>query len=110
MVVDALEGAAQLTAVANQIGTETQVFFHGHRRVGFLALGHLHEPALDGAVGTQAVDALAVEQHGALPWLEQARDGLQNRRFSGAVAVTTEQRSDASVLDTERDPSSRRRW
>jgi hypothetical protein len=87
VVVDPLEGAAYLGAVPAHVGAEPQVLLHRHAGIGFLALGHLDQPAADDQVRAQAVDGIAVEGNRAAPGLDEPGDRLEQRRLARSVAA-----------------------
>ena len=100
-LVDLLERPPHLRPVADQECTQAQILFDRHARIGFLALGHLDQPAAHDPIGTQPVDALAAEANGASPGLHEPGDSFQQRRLAGAVAA--EEGHDLALPDLERD-------
>src|SRR5262249_41018952 len=83
----------------DQVGSQQQIFFDRHAGKGFLALGDLHQAASHDTIGSQAIDALAVESDRAAPRFEQSRRGLEKGGLARAVAA--EQRHDLTTVDLE---------
>ena len=84
---------------------ETEVVGDGEAREHAASLRGQREAALDDSLGREPLDLLAAEANAAAGRGHEARDGVQEARFAGAVRA--EQGDDLALPDAKRDLADR---
>jgi hypothetical protein len=97
--VGTLDVAGHRVAVGARVGAHQQVVAHREQREDLAPLGHVGEAEAHDPPRVLAGDLAAVEAHAAAQRLDDAGDGLEDRRLAGTVAA--EHRGDLAAPHLE---------